>query len=150
MKVRNKYECYHSSEGLTFTQPTKTQPQFKDDCDINVLYDRYKQTGVFYPPYSGMPHASSSPVFADLSSEDFGDMMVYENRFIAVREAFEKMPQQVKERFNYDPMNMARFLSDKSNFDEAVKLGLLKVRDNNASAPSSASPSPSTVDAKHS
>lgn len=123
---RKKYESYKASAGFSSDEPSLTQQQFKDECDINVLYARYQQTGVFYPPFDGHPTNSAAPVFGDFSSDDYGDMMAYQNSLVRVREAFEQLPLAVRERFNYNPINMVEFLSDPANTAEAQKLGLLK------------------------
>ena len=38
---------------------------------------------------------------------------------------FDSLPSSLRERFSNDPSRLLAFVDDESNFDEAVKLGLL-------------------------
>lgn len=130
MEIRKRYECYVASPGITFVEPSLTQQQFADDTDINVLVDRYEDTGFFYDPLSVIngKSASSSPTFGDFSEFDSADYMRSQNVLVKARESFENLPVEIRERFNYNPLNLLEFISDKANYEEALKLGLVNER----------------------
>lgn len=96
-----------------------TQQSFKDECDINVLLQRYKVTGVVGAELL----SSRSDAFIDVL--DVGDFMDCQNRLIDARNAFDSLPSSVRERFDNDAMKLVEFLSDVKNRGEAVELGLI-------------------------
>lgn len=116
MEIR-KNLVHEPSEGLTCLDPSRTQGQFKDDCDINIIIDRYVKSGVPIPP---APEAQ----YMDLSSmpADFGEMCNIINK---AEEAFAALPAKVRDRFDNNPTEMVKFLQDEKNKDEAIKLGLV-------------------------
>lgn len=107
---------------VSFTKPSMTKQSFKDECDINNILSRYKKNmGInFLDQYAGVIQDQ----FADFSfAED------YHTGLQKIREAegvFEAMPATLRSRFDNDPGKFLDFVSDKGNFDEAVKLGLMK------------------------
>ncbi|ALS03714.1 VP3 [Gokushovirus WZ-2015a] len=109
--------------------PSKTDPSFAKDCDINVIVARAKRTGT-------LPIAQRSLVFGDDESLTLQQAM---SRVAEAREAFEALPAEVRLRFGNDPMALIPWLADPANRDEAVKLGLMvppqPVPDNSASEP---------------
>ena len=57
---RNAYEVRVPKEGIKFTEPSRTQQEFRDECDINVIMKMYMATGI-------IDHtAEYQPVFADV------------------------------------------------------------------------------------
>lgn len=101
-------------------EPSMTQQQFKDDCDINNIMRKYANTGEF-------THLSKRPgVFADMTSvTDYQDML---HKVHAAQAAFSELPAATRVRFENDPANLIAFLQDDKNYDEAVKLGLCESR----------------------
>lgn len=106
--------------GVTFTLPTKTQQQFEEECNINSIVKRYRETGV-------ITHLSQeNPLYGD-----FGDVPDYQSALAIVMDAetkFEALPAFLRKRFDNDPSQMLEFVQDESNYEEAVKLGLLARR----------------------
>lgn len=98
-----------------------TQQQFKDECDINRIMDRYLRTGVLSDPLS----LRGPGTYADFT--EMGDYMANMNKVVEAREMFESLPAKVRERFANNPANMIEFVMDSSNKEEAIKLGLLKI-----------------------
>lgn len=91
-----------------------TQQQFKDECDINTLMERFGVTG-------HLP----APIKVPLEG-DFTDVDDYHGAVRAVRQAeeeFMKLPSKWRVRFNYDPQAMMDFVHNPDNRDEAIKLG---------------------------
>ena len=94
----------------------RTQQQFRDECDINVIVKRFGLTGE-------LPSNFRAPMQGDFS--DIGD---FQSAMEAVRnaeEAFMQMPAALRARFENDPGRLIDFLSDEKNRDEAVNLGLV-------------------------
>ena len=50
MKFRSRYGVTGAKDGITFTQPSATMQNFKDDADINGIISRFETTGVLVDP----------------------------------------------------------------------------------------------------
>lgn len=97
--------------------PGKTKQSFKDSVDINRIVAKYQKTGL-------MEHVRKNPgVFADVSRIDDYPGMVAKIRF--ANESFEQLPANLRTRFQNDPSKLIDFISDSSNREEAIKLGIL-------------------------
>lgn len=118
--VKSRYESYKETDGQFFELPSMTQQHFRDECDINFIIAKYEQTGFLTDP---LRPGSRMYEFGDYSAvQDYQDSL---NCVIAAREMFDSLPSKIRERFNYDPSRLLQFLSDESNRDEAVRLGLV-------------------------
>lgn len=97
--------------------PGKTKQSFQKQVDINTIIAKYVKTGF-------LDQVRDNPgVFADVSSVgDFHGMM---NKIQFAQEAFMKLPSSLRARFGNDPGRLVGFISDSSNRDEAIKLGLI-------------------------
>jgi len=102
-----------------FTKPSRTQQQFKDECNINKIMEKYRKTGMVTHLRNG-----GEGVYADLSQVgDYQDMV---HRVMHANEEFLKLPSEIRTRFGNDPQNLVDFLKDPKNTDEAIKLNLRK------------------------
>lgn len=139
MFVRTPYNydtdvvSHHS--GVDFSDsPSRTQQHMRDECDINVMVQRFQRTGV--PP--------APPVFPDV--QDFSEAHDFRSAMqliIDAQKSFDAMPSSVRERFMNDPARLLDFISDPSNADEAVRLGLVVSRETSPTVTSpDDSPSP--------
>lgn len=102
--------------GLLCPEATRTQQHFKDECDINILFARYLETGE-------MPQ-----VLNGLSYGDFTGIFDFQTAMNAVRTAegvFQQLPARIKNRFDNDPQKLLAFLHDPDNREEAEFLGLV-------------------------
>lgn len=98
-------------------EPTKTQQQFKDECDINNIMKRYASTGEF------LHLTKKKGVYGDFSQiDDYQGML---DKVQQAQEAFMTLPADVRTRFQNDPGSLISFLQDEKNHDEGVKLGLI-------------------------
>lgn len=97
-------------------QPSKTQQQFKDQCDINLIMKKYRETGQ-------ISHLKQNRgQFLDVSNiPSYQEAL---NTVISAQNSFQSLPSDVRKKFGNDPQNMIDFLSDNSNDTEAIKLGL--------------------------
>ena len=115
-----------------FFEPSRTQQHFKDECDIDRILKKYSQTGFLVDPLA----PRRKPLFGDFSESV--SFMEAQNRIARVREAFDSLPSQIRDRFANDPYRLLAWLEDPANAEEAVKLGLLpetKPADPQPSAP---------------
>lgn len=98
-------------------EPTMTQQQFADDCDINNIMAKYEKTGQ-------VTHLSNKQgVYGDFSDiTDYQDML---HRVAAAQESFQTLPAKTRQRFQNDPGELISFLQDRKNYDEAISLGLI-------------------------
>lgn len=97
--------------------PGKTKQSFAAQVNVNNIVARYHKTGM-------LDHVRENPgIFADVSQIDDYPGMVAKLRF--AQESFEQLPSALRKRFRNDPAELIAFVSDDSNRDEAVKLGLV-------------------------
>lgn len=95
----------------------RTQQQFKDECDINVIVKRFGLTGMMP---EGLPGN-----FGDFSDVD--DYQTALNRVRESGETFMDLPSDLRKRFHNDPFELMKFLGNDANRVEAEKLGLVPV-----------------------
>lgn len=95
---------------------SKTQQQFKEECDINTIIKRFG-LGV------ALPTTFKAPMIGDFSGvEDFQTAM---NAVKEAETAFMQMPAALRKRFDHDPQQLLGFLDHDGNREEAMKLGLI-------------------------
>lgn len=117
MLIRKNF-VHEPSEGFTCLTPSRTQAQFKDECDVNNILRNYVSTGV-------LTHTNErEALYGDFSEvpQDYGEALA------VVEEAkakFDALPSEVRHRFDSDPLKMVQFLQDEKNREEAIKLGLV-------------------------
>lgn len=109
---------YSDLTGLRCEDPTLAQQQFRDDCNLNTIMERYERTGQ-------LTH------FREVAASygDFTKVPDYQsalNIVIAGRETFAALPANIRSRFDNDPSKFVDFCSDESNRDELRSLGLLE------------------------
>lgn len=124
--------------GSVNEEPSMTQQQYKDSCDINNIIKQYAQTGE-------LPLSNKVGQFLDVSNvQDYQSALttVYE-----AQKAFDQLPSNIRSRFENDPNQLIAFLEDDKNYNEAQQLGLLKStpqnQNSNPNSPQSSDPTPS-------
>lgn len=105
------------------TLPSMTLQQFRDECDINNLVERYNRTGTFYNALDCAGRLARMPQFGDFS--DLGDFREQQQKILDIYDHFQTLPSKIRERFNNNPAFFVEFVGDEKNLDECVKLGLL-------------------------
>lgn len=103
---------------MVFTQPSKTKPSFRDECNINNIMAQYADTGMVAHMNK---HGGS---YSEMPSEL--DYQAGLNAVIQAGEMFADLPAAVRTRFHNDPANFLAFVDKPENHDEMVKMGLLK------------------------
>lgn len=97
---------------------TKTQQQFKDDCDVNVILKRLIRD----PNPQHLLNAKQG-LYLDLTQ--MPDYQQALHTVIDAQNAFLTIPSETRQRFNNDPSRLIQFLQDPKNHREAVELGLM-------------------------
>ncbi len=101
---------------ITFDEPSLTQQHFKDECDINNIMRRFKQTGI-------APQLDTTQFFyGDFDEFDFH---AAQNTLIEAEDRFMMLPAETRKRFGNDPGALLSFVHDEKNYNEAVSLGLI-------------------------
>lgn len=113
--------------------PSMVQPQFSFECDINNLVrtitDRNGvQRTVFTGVASSLPAGTDKPKYGDFSQYTSEKLLASMNIVAQARSHFEQLPSYLRERFSNDPTKLVAFVNDASNYDEALKLGLVNKR----------------------
>jgi len=106
---------------IFFDEPSLTKQSFKDECDINVIMQRFKKVcgSDFLNRYSGYLNGS----FGDFSSvTDYRSAI---DQIQQARGVFEALPAKVRARFENDPAAFLDFVKNPANRDELVGLGLI-------------------------
>jgi len=128
VRVPYRYDAKAASDevGICFTEPSRTQQQYKEECDINTIAKNFGITG-------RLPSAVRMPTYGD-----FSDVDDYQSALNAARWAshsFMQMPAEVRFRFENNPQKFVEFCSNPGNRDEAIKLGLVEAPPVSAQVP---------------
>ena len=117
MKFRTNYDERVISQGIEFTEPSRTKQSELEACDINNIMARYATTGV-------LTHvASGQPLYGDFSEVE--DYQASLNKVMSAEERFNSLPSDIRKKFDYDPQKMVEFILDEKNREECVKLGFI-------------------------
>ena len=121
MHVRNPWnydrDQVSRDSSLVCNSPSRTQQQFKSECDINTILERFNVTGQ-------LPVSSVQPSYGDFSG--VFDYQSAANAVIAANQSFAALPAKIRNRFNNDPAALLAFVEDDANAEEAYALGILK------------------------
>ena len=101
---------------IYFDQPSLTQTQWTDICDINKIMEDVKQTG----------RLRVNPVAANYG--DFSEVGTYREAVEQIRKSedqFMQLPAELREHFKNDPENLVNYLQDPQNTEKAQDLGLV-------------------------
>ena len=117
--------------GLKCDDVSLAQQNFKDECDINNIMERFGLTG----------ELPSNPLPSQYG--DFSGVLDYHsalNAVLAAQDSFLELPAQLRARFDNDPNNLIRFLEDPNNRDDAIALGLVASNEPRAEMPEPSQP----------
>lgn len=118
LRAYGQYDADQASldSGLKCEDASLAQQQFKDECDINTILERFGVTGE-------LPSARAVPQYFDATQiTDYHTAM---NQVVAAQAAFMELPAKVRARFENSPEQFIAFVEDESNREEAVRLGLV-------------------------
>lgn len=120
---------FNDPEGQSLS---RTKQAFKEECDINVIIQKWQSTGI-------TDHINlARPSYLDYDTPD--DYLDAVNRVISAQNSFDALPSAVRSRFQNDPQQLLAFLQDGNNHEEAQSLGLLEEAATPAPTPAPASP----------
>lgn len=108
-------DAVSAATGLVCLDPSRTQQQFKDECDINVILERFGVTG-------HLPIVSVQPMQGDFTNISDYHTMVETLR--ASQDNFMALPSKVREKFDNDPRKFVDFCVDPANIEVVRELGL--------------------------
>jgi phage internal scaffolding protein len=137
--LRTQFNYDHNAasnaSGLVCEEPTRAQQHHKDECDINVILERFGKTGQ-------VPVNAISGNYGDFSGvHDYHTAM---NALIAAESEFGALPAQIRNRFANDPANLVQVLDNPDNRAEAEKLGLVAISSTANYEPAQAAEKPVT------
>ena len=137
--LRTQYNYDHNAasnaSGLVCEEPTRAQQHHKDECDINVILERFGRTGQ-------VPVNAISGTYGDFSGvHDYHTAL---NTLIAAESEFAALPAQIRNKFANDPANLVQFLDNPENRAEAEKLGLVNISSIDNTEPAKAAEKPVT------
>lgn len=95
---------------------TRTQQQFRDECNLNVLMARYVKTGT-------LPQSTRKALYGDFSTAT--DYQEAQDTILRARDQFAALPSNVRDRFKNSPAEFLSFVANPKNLDEMATLGLL-------------------------
>lgn len=115
--IRSRYSDPDVRVSLDTGSESYVQQQFKDDCDIHVIVNRFRQ---------GLPVnvMEQPPRFGDFT--DVKDFQAAQNLIARTTEFFEALPSDIRARFANSPAEFLSFINDPENEQEAIELGLLQ------------------------
>lgn len=117
--------------GLQCLDESKAQQSAAEETDINTIVNRFLRTGE-------MPRDLRAPTYGD-----FDEVFDFQTAMNAVRQAnesFMSMPAQLRARFHNSPQEFLEFTNNAENYDEAVKLGIVVPRTQEATPTPPATP----------
>lgn len=119
MRFKTIYDTYKEKQGIIFKEPTMTIQSEKDNCDINVIMNRYATCG------TPLPYRTDGvqPVYADVS--DLGDYMENFQRCKQAEEMFNALPSALRKELDNNPANLLPFIQDEKNKERCYEYGLL-------------------------
>nr|WAE43793.1 MAG: internal scaffolding protein [Microviridae sp.] len=105
----------HDKYGITFSDPSLTKQEFKDDNTPDHIIDVYTRTGQ-------LPNTLTTPQYGDMTNTPtFQEAM----QIIAKgNEAFMKLNAETRKYFDNDPAKFIDFTNSADNVQEGVRLGL--------------------------
>lgn len=102
-----------------------TQQHFADECDINKIMERYRQTGYLTNPLQRPTREATFGDFTQVTDYQQAQAIV-----LQAQEQFMSLPATVREEFQNSPARFLEFMND-MNEEQAKKaemLGLVQVR----------------------
>ncbi|AZL82816.1 internal scaffolding protein [Apis mellifera associated microvirus 16] len=122
VKIRKRFDDHSrvsDATALVTGDETLVKQSFKDECDINLIVERNKATGLLTHVREGQPMYG-----------DFTAVTNYEAALQVVIEAenmFADLPSHVRDFFANNPAEFVNFASNPENADKLVEMGLAYV-----------------------
>lgn len=98
-------------------EPSLAIQAFKEDCDVNIILDRYMKTGE-------LPQTRQQGIYADIS--EIPDLTQAIQIVKSAEDAFMSLPAKTRLEFENDPRKLLHFLQDPKNEQRGIELGLIE------------------------
>lgn len=119
IKFRTVYTARDEEhKGIVFPSDSLCQQHFRDECDVNVIVDRYVKTGELSHLAEVPPH------FGDVS-EVPTDLISAFAHVEAAEAAFMDLPSGLRKELGNDPSRLSEWLLNPENRNAAIQYGLL-------------------------
>jgi len=124
IKCRTRYTSVDEEPiGVTFLKSSLTQQHFREECDVNLIADRYLQTGV-------LPDNERPVFYGDVSQIPVDLMDAYKAVELA-EENFMRLPSDVRKSIDNDPSQLMAWIA--ANLQQAADYGLIVRKETNVS-----------------
>lgn len=122
VRVIDVYDAQAVSDATALSCPeeSRTRQEFKDESDINTIIDRF---GIGENPIDLQKWVTNVDIYDAV--DDFQTAM---NQVNTAKAQFDALPARVRTRFNNSPAAFVDFVSDASNVEEMILLGLAEKR----------------------
>lgn len=141
MQIRSRYSLGAPERGLEFHQPSLTQQQFKDECEIESLLKAHNLGQVM----GILNNHQREPLYGDVS--DIPDFHDSQNHVARATEYFQGLPSDVRAQFNNNLGEFLSALNNPSARDALTDMGVLKKAANPVADKADVQPvGPSVVD----
>lgn len=120
MQIRSRYALGAPERGIEFVQPSLTQQQFKDECEIESLLKAHNLGQVM----GILNHHGQQPLYADVT--DVPNFHDAQNHVSRAREYFEGLPSDVRSRFNNSLAEFLTSLNDPGAREALTEMGVFK------------------------
>ena len=94
----------------------RTEQYHKDSCDVNTILKQYDRTGLLSHVNEMKAH------YGDFT--EVNEYQVALNTVIHAQDSFDDLPSDIRKKFANDPGLFIEFVTNPSNFDEMVEMGL--------------------------
>lgn len=110
------YDMEVEKRGITFTEPTRTKQDYKEECDINTIMRKYEATGI-------VSHVSAmQPFYADVL--EYGDLQDAYAIMDKAQQAFDALPASLRQELDNDPRNLVGYISNPANKEKCIEYGI--------------------------
>lgn len=124
------------------TEPSMTDVGAQDECDINLLLERFNRTGV-------LEHTNTrQPQYGDFTN--IPSLRESMQQVINAEALFMELPAKLRERFKNDPFEFLEYANDPDNIPEMTKLGLIKPQEATATTKTTVPVTPESPEPKKS
>lgn len=115
--VENDFEKHSGVRAdLDEFEPSLTRQEFKQECDINTIMERYEATGT-------VSHVNrQQPVYLDTTL--YPGLQGAMDAFREASRAFAALPARVRAEFDNDPEKFVDFAADEKNVERMREWGL--------------------------
>lgn len=97
---------------------TRTKQSYKKQQDIKEIIKKYGATGLLNKNIM-----ANDPKFDDVS--EISSYAEASQIIAKAGQAFDQLPNEIREKFNYNPANLLDYLNKSENKEEAIAMGLV-------------------------